>query len=600
MRSERPPAWHGRDRFVALVAGDDAAADALGLWQAWADDGDGRCARLHLIAVQPTLPQAAALRAAHAGTALEGRALRLADALPPATPNLHRLAFDDGRVQWLFAPGPLAPTLRALQARVDAVWMDARDLPVDADTMGIAKSLARLAQPGARLFLRSASSAVGAALARQGFAVPDADALGGRPAATFRPHPTGRRAAEAVPAVADRRALIVGAGLAGCAAAWALAEQGWTSTIVDRRSTPAAEASSNPAGMFHGTVNAADGPHARFNRAAALEAQRAVRTAIEQFGVHGKVGGLLRLHGDSPAAMRAQLDRQRLPPDYAAALDATQASRLCGLPLAQAAWHFPGGGWVDPAGYARSLLARAGPAAFFRGEVPIARLHRGVAGWAALDDRGHILAEAPVVVLANGVDAARLLGDATLPLRTIRGQLTVWPAAESDPRLQLPRLPLAGSGYLLPPVDGAGIFGATAQADDPDPGLRSADHAYNLARLQRLSRGTLPHGVPEPAAIDGLQGRVGWRCLVRDRLPLIGPALAAEASARPAETTLARLPREPGLHVFAGLGSRGITWAALGAQLLAARISGAPWPLERALADATDPARFAQRSRRRA
>ena len=59
------------------------------------------------------------------------------------------------------------------------------------------------------------------------------------------------------------------------------------------------------------------------------------------------------------------------------------------------------------------------------------------------------------------------------------------------------------------------------------------------------------------------------------------------------------MPRLPGLYVFTALGSRGIGWAALGGQVLAALVSGAPVPLERSLVDAIDPARFALRTARR-
>jgi len=64
---------------------------------------------------------------------------------------------------------------------------------------------------------------------------------------------------------------------------------------------------------------------------------------------------------------------------------------------------------------------------------------------------------------------------------------------------------------------------------------------------------------------------------------------------------LTALPRlrdaDGGLYVFAGLGSRGIAWAALGGELLASWISGAPCPLEADLRDALDPARYALRLR---
>ena len=53
--------------------------------------------------------------------------------------------------------------------------------------------------------------------------------------------------------------------------------------------------------------------------------------------------------------------------------------------------------------------------------------------------------------------------------------------------------------------------------------------------------------------------------------------------------------RQEGLYMFTALGSRGITWAALGARVVAASISGTPLPIGSRLLDAIDPARFAVR-----
>jgi len=104
-----------------------------------------------------------------------------------------------------------------------------------------------------------------------------------------------------------------------------------------------------------------------------------------------------------------------------------------------------------------------------------------------------------------------------------------------------------------------------------------------------------------------LAGRVGWRCVTPDRLPLIGavPAfgLTDGAVAPPGRETHRldqprMVPREPGLFVFTGLGSRGITWSALGARLLTSWITGAPFPVEASLIDAVDAARYVSRSAR--
>ncbi len=89
---------------------------------------------------------------------------------------------------------------------------------------------------------------------------------------------------------------------------------------------------------------------------------------------------------------------------------------------------------------------------------------------------------------------------------------------------------------------------------------------------------------------------MGWRSLVPDRLPIVG-ALPAAMPERRAEQ--ARFwPRQPGLMVLGALASRGITWATLCAELVAAQLTGAPWPVESSLADALDPARFAAKAHR--
>ena len=133
------------------------------------------------------------------------------------------------------------------------------------------------------------------------------------------------------------------------------------------------------------------------------------------------------------------------------------------------------------------------------------------------------------------------------------------------------------------------LFGATNQADDDDPRLRDSDHADNRARLALLIGADALH---ESAA---LQGRVGWRAATPNRLPLVGPAPDLEAP-RPSRADAPRLmPRQAGLCLHTGLGSRGLTTVTLCAELIAAQVSGAPWPLEADLIDAIDPARLALR-----
>lgn len=594
--------WKDDDRFIVLDDRFDGGERFQSLLQAWRDD-PCRCAQLHVITASPEIVD---------GCTSSALREEIADRWPPITANMHRLAFDGGRVQWMLVPTPMQAALRTLVAAVDVFACSAPPAADPYATRRWAKALARLAGADARLLFDAGSvcDSMRHALRSAGFAEqPDTDPADRRGADIERwrhaPQFTSRQPPARSGAGARSRdpVLIVGAGLAGCAMAWALAEQGRESFVFERRATVALETSGNPAGLFHGIVNPQDGAHARFNRGAALEAQRAVAIALAQHQVQGSARGLLRLGNalgnDDLPTMRATLARLGLPGDYVLAVSAQQASELSGLALRQAAWWYPGGGWVQPAGLARSFLERAGPRVALRADSSVHSLTRESGLWQLRDERGSILAAADVVVLANAGDALRLLQPWMpasqphfWPLLRVRGQITTLPVAAIG-ALGLPRVPIAGAGYLLPGVDGLAIFGATSQADDDDPAVRDSDHRLNLEQLARLTG--IDHRI-EPTA-HGIDGRTGWRWSTDDRLPVLGavPDWTAALGARRLEQPV-HVPRLQGLYACTAFGSRGITWAALAAQVVAASITGAPMPIEAGLLDSVDAARWVVRA----
>ena len=112
-------------------------------------------------------------------------------------------------------------------------------------------------------------------------------------------------------------------------------------------------------------------------------------------------------------------------------------------------------------------------------------------------------------------------------------------------------------------------------------------------------------GVTALAAPQALRsGGVGWRFAAPDRLPMIG-AIPDEARIALFHSELSRndrlpMPLRPGLYGHFALGSRGLLWSILGAEVLAWLLDGGAPPLEADLLGAIDPARFVrQRLRRR-
>ncbi len=580
-----PGRWAGRPRFVILEAGFGLGNNFLATWAAWRDD-PARCERLVFISVEKHPLRQADMRQAHAASPAPALAAQLIDAWPPLTHNLHTLSFENGQVELLLALGDLRAWLPELVAEVDAFYLDGFSPARNPDMWDryAFKALARLAAGDATAATWSRAPCVLDALAAAGFEASKAPGFakkGRMTVARFAPHhrpprPPGRLAL----APQAGEALIIGAGLAGAACAWALQRQGIRCTVLDGHAAPAQGSSGNPGGLFHGTLNPDDGLHARFNRAAALATRRVL---AELPALPWLQQGLLRLEfGRDPAQMQSLIDRLGLPEDYVQALDAAAAECKAGIKHGQPAWFYPGGGALPPPAFVQALL---GPARLLMGSAVDRIAHDGSA-WQAFDARGRLLGEAPALVLAAGQHSQALLAKlgALLPLTVQRGQLSHLAATHP-----LPLMPLAGAGYAL--ADGAGGLwcGATSQDGDPDASRRAANHAHNLAQWAALAH---MDAVPSSAPT----GRVGWRLLAPDRLPVVGGLPQPGYEGRADQVRF--LPRLPGLAVCTALASRGISWAALCGQVLAARLSGAPVPLESSLLDAIDGARFQVREHR--
>lgn len=591
-----PRRWQQREHFSILETGFGLGHNFLATWSAWRDD-PARCARLHFFSIERHPPVRDDLARAHRSAGVPALAGQLVQAWPALTPNLHRLAFEDGRVELLLALGDVAQWLPEVVGRFDAFFLDgfAPSRNPEMWQRRVLVALGRLAAPGATAATWSVAHEVRDGLIEAGFEVARAPGLPPKremTTAAYAPRfeqrrPPGRE----WPSQPSQPVAVIGAGLAGCAAAEALAQAGIDCTVFERHPEAAQETSGQRGGIFHGVVHTDDGPHARWGRAAALMARDAVARAVRQHGVAGHAQGLLRVDDHPVAWLRERGAQLGLPPDYVQALDERQMRERSGLPIHKAGWLYPGGGWVDPVGLCRAWLDH--PDIRWCGNIAVASLARLHDGWQLLDADGGIVAHSPTVVLANAAGVLPLLGWPAWPLHRRRGQ-TGWLDA-ATPGLVHPRLPIAGAGYALPTADGGVLFGATSQLEDDDARIRTQDHRDNLERLAQLS-GTapLPPGLP-------MHARVGWRLVADDRLPVIG-AVPDETLALPnARLEQPRfVPRRAGLFVFCALASRGLSWAPLGARLLAAQIAGTPCPVESSLIDAVDPARFLSRRLRRA
>lgn len=585
--------WRGRERFSVVATGFGLGVNLLATLAAWRSDPD-RPARLDFVAIEPDPLDAAELALAHAAAGIAGTdAATLARQWPRRLPGLHRTAFDDGRVVLTLAIGDAERLAGLLPVAADAFFLDGFTPERNPAmwTPGLITRLARRARVGATLAAAATTSAVRESLARAGFEgmqEPDDDSE----PIFARYAPRWRGAPPPPPPLSwpERTAIVVGAGIAGCNVADALARRGWRVTLLEAGDAVAMQGSGQPALAHHLHVAPDDNPLARLSRAALLfdRGQRPEETPAGRLQV-----------ASSDEDFENQLDCVRalgFPADFIGAVDRAGAADLAGVPLSRGGLWLPDCGWAGPLQRCQALLDSGAERIILRTASAVAALRRDTTTWQALSDDGRVLAGASVLVLANAGDAPRLAAQRAIELRRTRGQTTWLPGG-------LPgvlKTVLGGDAYVCPQANGRVLVGSSH--DDGEALV--ADRAADLDNLARLA-GMLEPGRIDPAALhpECRSGPVGFRYVTRDRLPMIG-ALPDEALVRADPEPWMRndrlpLPMLSGVFGAFGFGSRGLLWGALAAEVLACAIDGGVAPLETDLLDAIAPARALRHQLRR-
>ena len=582
-----PAAWAGQAQWRILETGFGLGINFLATWQAWKNDPQ-RPQLLHFVSTEACPASAAKLlRAAAQHTHLLPLALQLGEQWHGLLPGFHRLTFEDGHVLLTLGIGDTKALLKEQSFEADSVYFGGDNLSIQPDICDphLLKAVARCCRRGSRLASLARSNSMVDGLTQCGFEVSHQTGVapqGEFVQAHFNPRWEPKKAADPLKAKprTPTRCVVIGAGLAGAACAASLARRGWQVTVLDAHASAASGASALPVGMLAPHISPDDSLLSRLSRSGLRATWQVAKTQLLA-GVDWQASGVLQRRFDSSGGLsdhwpEAGEHWSRLAgPGELKALEAATGSSPDSAQIDEipALWH-AAGGWIKPKRLVQTLLGTPGITP--RYGVKVAGLRRSSSAspdgvWQVLDADKHCIAEAELVVLAAGFESATLTAlTERLPLQAIRGQVAWGTVTDAS---AMPPFPVNGHGSFVPAFsddDGRSswLMGATFERDCNDSHTQQQDQQDIFGRLQQL----LPQTAEalKPSFADGkTRAWAGVRCASPDHLPIVGPL---------DDATL------PGLCVCTALGSRGLSFAVLCGELLAAWLHAEPLPIEKRLA----------------
>ena len=332
---------------------------------------------------------------------------------------------------------------------------------------------------------------------------------------------------------------MIGAGLAGSACAYALAQRGCEVTLLGQ----GGGASELPVGLLAAHLSAQD-----------IELSQLSRMGVECTVAHAHQ--LLREGIDwQPCTLEQRLlfhpeKNERLQRGAAMIPDGYEARPNCVLHKIAA--------WIKPQALAQAWVQQSG-VKVVNASVSSLRFEQG--RWQALNAQDQCMAQAPQIIIASGAQSGELMRSCghDLLMDNVSGSVAfgAWPDAWNAPQV------INGNGHFIGGVASLNneskfwLSGATYERENYESpaALQIASLEANLNRLQKLLPTPQFQAIRAQFVAKQVQSWQGIRCTTSDRLPIVGKL-------------------QEGLHVCTAMGSRALSFAALCAEILAQEITG--------------------------
>lgn len=516
----------------------------LTCWQEWRRNASAN-ARLNYWAVEKyPLQQTDLQQALSQFPELAEFSNQLLQAYPLPLPGWHSIVFDSGRVSLTLMFDDIAAIMPVFNANIDVWFLDgfapAKNPDMWCDELFAA--MQRLTNKNGCAATFTAAGHVKRNLMAAGFEVEKKSGFGHK-----RDMLTAKfNGGSAKKLKTPQNATIIGAGLAGCAAAAALANRGVKVKLLDSNKNVGLAASGNPAAILKPHYTADWSYAGQFSTIAFQYA----KSFLALNKVASRMDGVLAIDATTDEAERHNklAAKLGLPENILCKLDAASASDIAATNVRHdALWH-PHAGWYRMGDMCQMLSQHE--------NIQFVEMTAST----YVDDE--------VTILANGWGAKEMLP--WLPLESVRGQMSMVKASAASANLQTS---VHYGGYFSTALDGMHAVGSTFKRHDDGTEIREADTAEVMAKLK--------NNLPQFSELEVITNFAATRCASRDRMPLAGKAIDKNGDVI------------EGLYLSLAHGSKGAATCLFAAEIIAAQICGEALPINNNFYNRTmAPSRF--------
>ena len=364
--------------------------------------------------------------------------------------------------------------------------------------------------------------------------------------------------------------LVLGGGLAGAAAASALAKRGADVLLCEACPELAQKASGNAYGLIMPYITDRPSNFERAYSAGFTFTRQLLTGELAESRLFRPSGGI-QLPSTQRLERLVATQTPLLSPCTVHRVSAQEASQLSGIEVSSAAFYASEAGFVSPRDLVQAMVKHSVKVKTLSCAVA---LQRSAGLWRTEISNGEVV-ESQSVVLCAAHESTSLTCAQLLPVEAVRGQtLLLSPTTHSQKLKTL----LCFDGYITPESGGLHLAGALYRHQDHRTEALSEDSTEILGRLRRWAPTLFPASTAPQAA------RACFRTSTFDRLPYVGAlpdfsSMRSEAQSYQSGTDLlARVQMRPlpGMYVSLGHGSRGLNSCPMSGEIVARLICNEP------------------------